>query len=366
MSGPDGAMGAALTYASDVDLCIVRRRAGRHFAYFNGSGRRIDDEATLARIRSLAIPPAYREVRICRSPSGHLQAVGRDARGRKQYRYHPEFRRSREHDKFSRLRDFGKRLPLLRRRLKRDLALPGVPRDFVLAVAVSVMRRTLARVGNEEYARHNGSYGLTTLRENHVALRAGRARLRFRGKSGQDHELVIDDAHLTRLLRRCQRLPGQLLFQYVDENGETQSIDSGMVNDYLRDAMGTEFTSKDIRTWGASVLALQALAMTPLPRTRSEPGFARAMAPAIEAVSAMLGNTPSVCRNSYVHPEIIAAWREERLPALPDPAGARWRDLERELLRLLKRTPVRDRTRPVRRPSPAPGTVSEPSPGNRH
>ena len=324
-----------LTYASPGDLSIRRRRAHWRFSYYNGSGRRVDDAATLARIRSLAIPPAYRDVRICRSPNGHLQAVGRDARGRKQYRYHPEFRRSREHDKFARLRDFGVRLPALRRRLKRDLKLPGVPRDFVLAVAISIMRRTLARVGNEEYVRHNGSYGLTTLRENHVALRAGRARLRFRGKSGQDHELVVDDARLTRLLRRCQRLPGQLLFQYLDDSGQTQSIDSGMVNDYLRDAMGEEFTSKDIRTWGASVLALQALAMTPLPRTRSEPQYARAMAPAIQAVAEMLGNTPSVCRNSYIHPQIIAAWRDERLPAIANPAGAHWRELERALLHLL-------------------------------
>jgi DNA topoisomerase IB len=336
---------ASLTYASDADLCIVRRRVGRRFAYYNGSGARVDDEETLARIRSLAVPPAYRQVRICRSPLGHLQAVGRDARGRKQYRYHPEFRRSRERDKFARLRDFGERLPRLRRRLQRDLVRRGVPRDFVLAVVVSVMRRTLARVGNEEYRRHNGSYGLTTLRERHLAfVREGRARLCFRGKSGQDHELVIDDARLTRLLRRCQRLPGQLLFQYLDDDGTTQSVDSGMVNDYLRDATGEAFTSKDLRTWGASVLALQALALTPLPRGRSERDLARAMAAPVQAVAAMLGNTPSVCRNSYIHPEVIAAWREQRLPALPDPANAHWRDLERELLRMLKNPTLRRRT----------------------
>lgn len=326
-----------LTYAGESDLCIVRRRLHGRFAYYNGNGRRVGDAATLERIRKLAIPPAYRDVRICRSPSGHLQATGRDARGRKQYRYHPEFRRSRERDKFSRLRDFGRRLPALRRRLRRDLRLPGVSRDFVLAVVVSVMRRTLARVGNEEYARHNGSFGLTTLRDRHLAfVRDGRARLRFRGKSGKDHELLIDDAGLARLLRRCQRLPGQALFQYVDDAGATQSIDSGMVNDYLRDAMGESFTSKDIRTWGASVLALRALSLTPSPRTRNERDAARAMAPAVQAVAALLGNTPVVCRNSYIHPEIIAAWRARRLPAIADPARAHWRDLERELLRLLK------------------------------
>jgi DNA topoisomerase IB len=332
------ALQASLNYATDADLCIMRRRRGRHFAYYNGSGSPIRDAETLVRIRSLAIPPAYSEVRICRSPLGHLQATGRDARGRKQYRYHPDFRRWRDRDKFSRLRDFGLRLPLLRRRLRRDLALRGTPRDFVLAVVASLLRRTLARIGNEEYARHNGSYGLTTLRESHLAfLRAGRARLRFRGKSGQQQELVIDDARLTRLLRRCQRLPGQPLFQYVDDDGVIQSIDSGMVNDYLRDAMGEAFTSKDFRTWGASVLALQALSLTPLPRTRNERTLAHAMAPAVQAVAAMLGNTPAVSRNSYIHPAVIAAWREERLPALADPRQASWRELEGALLQLLRK-----------------------------
>lgn len=323
-----------LTHSTEADLCIVRRRVGKGFVYIDRSGRRVQDDKTLARIRSLAIPPAYTEVRICRLANGHLQAIGRDARRRKQYRYHPGWRRLRERGKFARLREFGRQLPALRRRLRHDLALPGLPRERVLAVVVSLLGQTLARIGNEEYRRQNGSFGLTTLRDRHLAfLRGGRARLRFRGKSAQNHELVVDDARLTRLLRRCQELPGQRLFQYRDDEGRLQSVDSGLVNDYLRDAMGESFTSKDFRTWGASVLALRALAATPLPRGRGEPALARAMAPAVRDVAAVLGNTAAVCRSSYIHPVVFAAWREERLPAVAEFAG--WRAGEKLLLRLL-------------------------------
>jgi DNA topoisomerase IB len=319
-------------------LCIVRRRVGSGFVYIDRSGRRVRDEKTLARIRSLAIPPAYTEVRICKLANGHLQAIGRDARRRKQYRYHPGWRRLRERGKFARLREFGRQLPALRRRLRRDLALPGLPRDRVLAVVVSLLGQTLARIGNEEYRRQNGSFGLTTLRDRHLTfLRGGRARLRFRGKSAKDHDLVVDDARLMRLLRRCRELPGQRLFQYRDDEGRLQSVDSGLVNDYLRDAMGESFTSKDFRTWGASVLALRAFAATPLPRLRSESELARAMAPAVRDVAAVLGNTAAVCRSSYIHPVVFAAWREERLPAVAEFAG--WRAGEKLLLRLLGARP---------------------------
>ncbi|HEY0231098.1 MAG TPA: DNA topoisomerase IB, partial [Dokdonella sp.] len=213
-------------------------------------------------------------------------------------------------------------------------ALPGLPRERVLAVVVSLLGQTIARIGNEEYQRQNGSFGLTTLRDRHLAfLRGGRARLRFRGKSAQDHELVVDDARLTRLLRRCRELPGRRLFQYRDDDGRLQSVDSGLVNDYLREAMGEAFTSKDFRTWGASVLALRALASTPLPQTPGEPELARAMAPAVREVAAVLGNTPAVCRTSYIHPAVFDAWRNGRLPQAAEFAG--WRSGEKLLLRLL-------------------------------
>ncbi|MEP7042954.1 MAG: DNA topoisomerase IB [Dokdonella sp.] len=327
-------------HTDDTDLSIVRRRVGAGFVYHDRSGRRVSDEKTLARIRSLAIPPAYRDVRICRLANGHLQAIGRDARHRKQYRYHPDWRRLREHGKFARMREFGLQLPALRRRLRRDLALAGLPRERVLAVVVSLLGQTLARIGNEEYRRQNGSFGLTTLRDRHLAfLRGGRVRLRFRGKSAQSQEIVVDDAKLTRLLHRCRELPGQRLFQYRDDDGRVQSVDSGLVNDYLREAMGASFTSKDFRTWGASVLALRALAATPLPRRHSETDFARAMAPAVREVAGVLGNTATVCRNSYVHPAVFEAWRSGSLPEVAEFAG--WSGGERLLLRVLRAPPRR-------------------------
>ena len=325
---------AGLVHANEADLCIVRRRIGGGFVYLDRSGRRVRDDKTLARIRSLAIPPAYVDVRICRLANGHLQAIGRDARRRKQYRYHPAWRQLRERGKFARLREFGASLPALRRCLRRDLALSGLPRERVLAVVVSLLGQTLARIGNDEYQRQNGSFGLTTLRDHHLAfLRGGRAQLRFRGKSAQNHELVIDDARLIRLLRRCRELPGRRLFQYRDDDGRVQSVDSGLVNDYLREAMGEAFTSKDFRTWGASVLALRALASTPLPEGRSEAELARAMAPAVRDVASVLGNTATVCRNSYIHPAVFEAWRNGRLPQAAEFGG--WRRGEKLLLRLL-------------------------------
>ena len=244
---------AGLLYVSDADPGIARRRAGRGFSYRAPDGRTVRDRDTLARIRALAIPPAYTEVWICTTARGHLQATGRDARRRKQYRYHPRWQQARGNGKFERIVAFGRALPKLRRRLRVDLKLAGFPRDRVLAIVVSLLAETLVRVGNDEYARSNRSYGLTTLRGRHVEfLRGGRARLRFRGKSGLEHTREIDDAGLVKLVRACQELPGQALFQYVDDDGTVQPVDSSDVNDYLRRAMGDDFTAKDFRTWGGS------------------------------------------------------------------------------------------------------------------
>src|SRR4249919_2747958 len=250
-----------LVYVSDTDPGLRRKRAGRGFSYVDASGRAVRDARTLERIRKLAIPPAYRDVWICTRANGHLQATGRDARGRKQYRYHARWSAVRDAEKFDRIVAFGAALPRLRKRVRHDLAPTGLPRDKVLAVVVAILANTLLRVGNDEYARGNQSYGLTTLRNRHIEfLRGGRARLRFRGKGGQAHDVVLDDARLARLARGCQQLPGQQLFQYTDDDGTVQPIDSGLVNDYLREAMGEAFTAKDFRTWGGTLAALRLLA----------------------------------------------------------------------------------------------------------
>jgi len=333
------AAAAGLTYVGDDAPGIRRRRAGRAFVYFDADRQRVTDATTLDRIRRLAIPPAYSDVWICASPRGHLQATGRDARGRKQYRYHARWRATRDAGKFGKLIRFGERLPHLRRIVRRDLALPGLPEAKVLAVIVSLLAETGIRVGNEEYARSNGSYGLTTLRDRHVTfLREGRAVLRFRGKSGQEHEARIDDARLVRILRRCQQLPGQMLFQYVDDGGVRRPVDSGMVNDYLRRAMGEEFTAKDFRTWGGTLAAIAELAQTPLPEPRSERSLASAIAAVVKEVASVLRNTPAVCRSSYIDPRVFAAWREGRLQRVvaPDAPKAR-RRFESIALQLLRR-----------------------------
>ena len=333
---------AGLLYVSDVEPGIRRRRAGKAFRYLTPTGSAVRDAVTLARIRLLAIPPAYTDVWICSQPRGHLQATGRDARSRKQYRYHPKWQQARGAGKFDRIVAFGRALPRLRRRLRADLRLAGFPQSKVLAMMVSVLAGTLMRVGNEAYARENKSFGLTTLRSRHVEfLRGGRARFRFRGKSGKDQELQLDDARLVKLMRACQELPGQALFQYVDDEGQVRALASGDVNDYLRDAMGEAFTAKDFRTWGATLLAFQAFAATPLPApARGGAPSERALAGAIQAiirdVAGVMGNTPAVCRKSYVDPAVIDGWRDGRLPRAA--AGARGaRQWEQAALRFLQR-----------------------------
>jgi len=336
------AKAAGLIYVSDADPGIARRRVGKGFGYRAPGGRPVRDARTLARIRALAIPPAYTEVWICRDPRGHLQATGRDARRRKQYRYHPQWSEMRGDGKFERVVAFGEALPKLRRRLRADLAQPGYPRDKVLAIVVALLADTLVRIGNDAYARDNRSYGLTTLRNRHVQFVAGgRARLKFRGKGGQASEIAIDDKRLANLVRGCQQLPGQTLFQYRDDDGRLQPVGSGMVNDYLRDAMGDDFTAKDFRTWGGTLHAARRFAATPPPEGAGDDGPSeRALAAAQNAVVAevagILGNTAAVCRKAYIDPAVFAAWRDGSLMrAVRDARGQRqW---EQATLRLLKR-----------------------------
>ncbi len=316
-SAPDAASRAAaraagLVYVPDSAPGIGRRRRGRGFAYQDADGARVSDAATLARIRALAIPPAWRDVWISARPNGHLQATGRDVRGRKQYRYHPDWASHRGSGKFERIVAFGEALPALRRRLRRDLALRGHPRDKVLAIVVAVMDDTLLRVGNVSYLRENRSYGLTTLRNRHVAfVRDGRAQLRFRGKSGQWHEAVIDDRRLVAAIRRCRELPGQSLFQYRDDEGHVVPVDSTAVNAYLHEVLGDDFTAKDFRTWGGTLAAIRALRQHP--PAEGPTALRKVQAAVAREVADCLGNTPAVCRSAYIDPVVFDGWREGRL-----------------------------------------------------
>jgi len=312
VEGVRAARAAGLLYVADNEPGIARRRAGKGFAYVAPNGRKLG-AAHLERIRKLAIPPAYTRVWICVHPLGHLQATGRDARERKQYRYHPQWRATRDIGKFGRMVEFGKALPALRRRLKQDLARPGLPREKVLALVVSLLADTLIRVGNDEYARSNRSYGLSTLRDRHAHVARGEVHFRFRGKSGLEHEVSLDDPRLARLVKRCQDLPGQALFQYLDEDGAPCPVDSGQVNDYLREAMGTDFTAKDFRTWGGTLAAIALFAGCPLPQRGGERALAQEQLRLVREVAGMLGNTPAVCRASYIHPAVFDAWRDGSL-----------------------------------------------------
>jgi DNA topoisomerase-1 len=313
---PGEAAGAAqLRYVSDARPGIVRVRHGRSFRYVATDGDTVDDLPTLRRIRSLAIPPAWTDVWICPVAHGHIQAVGRDARGRKQYRYHARWRVVRDEAKFDRVIQFGRALPAIRERVEKDLDRPGLPRDKVLASVVRLLETTLIRVGNAEYARDNGSYGLTTLRTRHVTVEGTRLRFEFRGKGGKRHTVDVSDRRLARVVRRCQDLPGHELFQYLDEEGQRQAIDSADVNAYLREIAGEEFTAKDFRTWGGTVLAALALA-----EPSEEGDTRRRLTAAIAEVAARLGNTPTICRKCYIHPDVVAAHGDD---ALADAMGGR-------------------------------------------
>jgi DNA topoisomerase-1 len=333
------ARAAGLRHVDDRQPGFRRRptgRTARHgkrqvpiFAYQDEDGHRLTDTEALERIRHLAIPPAWRDVWICPRANGHVQATGRDARGRKQYRYHARWREERDGTKYARMIALGRALPALRRRVAADLARPGLGRAKVLAALVSLLETTFIRVGNEEYARTNGSFGLTTLQDRHVAFRASELRFHFRGKSGVVHDVAIHDSKLARVVRQCRDLPGQELFQYVDEDGRRATVDSGDVNDYIREAAGEDFTAKDFRTWAGTVLAAVALveiasaelkaASAKAPRRPNNRDVKRA----IDRVAARLGNTPAVCRRCYVHPEIVASYLEGSLaPALARATGA--------------------------------------------
>lgn len=336
---------AGLVYVDDARPGITRVRAGKGFRYRRASGVAVHDDATLARIRKLAIPPAWRDVWISPRPRGHVQATGRDARGRKQYRYHPDWVQERDGGKFARALDFGKAMPKLRRRVREDLKTPGFPQDKVSAIVLSVLAETMIRVGNSEYARDNGSFGLTTLRDRHAEfLRGGRVRFRFRGKSGQDHEVVLDDARLAKLVRGCQQLPGQTLFQYRNGDGRRRKMTSTLVNAYLREAMDGEFTTKDFRTYAGTVAAFRMLAGTPLPKGRrghppGESAFAAAEKQVVRQIAEALGNTPAVCRKAYIDPAVFEGWRDGRVQRAGAKArGARqWEAAAQRFLRAAHR-----------------------------
>ena len=305
------AKAAKLHYVSDKKPGITRVLGGGEFGYYDSDGSPITDEAELTRIRKLAIPPAYTDVWICRDHAGHLQATGRDARGRKQYRYHPRWRTVRDESKYHRMLLFGRVLPQIRSQVDHDLALPGLPRRRILAALVKLLEKTLARVGNEEYARDNDSFGLTTLRNRHTRVDGSRIRFDFRGKHGIDHHLSLSDRRLANIIKRCQELPGQHLFQFIDHEGELHHVSSEDVNQYLHEVSGEEITAKDFRTWAATNLA--AIALTELERFDSEAKNKKNVVHAVEAVAGMLGNTPSVCRKCYIHPAIFDGYLDGTL-----------------------------------------------------
>ena len=297
---------AGLRYVSDEQPGYTRRRKGKSFQYFDTEGKLIRDEARLLRIRRLAIPPAYRQVWICPLPNGHIQATGRDDRGRKQYRYHERWRSIRDENKYDRVLVFAAALPKIRRRLQVDLKLPGLKREKVLATVVQLLQRTFIRVGNEEYARQNKSFGLTTMKDHHVRVRGMRLRFRFRGKGGVQHEVDVSDRRIAKIVRKLQDLPGQHLFQYFDDNGNLCEVSSQDVNDYLREITGEDFTAKDFRTWAGTVLT--AMALKAQGKFASKKEATMSIKNAITAAAKLLGNTPTICRKCYVHPVVLESY----------------------------------------------------------
>lgn len=297
---------AGLRHVDDNRPGIARKAAGNGFRYVDPDGKSIRDASTLARIKSLAIPPAWTDVWICPLENGHIQATGRDARGRKQYRYHPRWRSVRDEVKYERMLAFGKVLPMIRKRVDEALRLPGLPREKMMATVVHLLQRTMMRVGNEEYARENKSFGLTTLRDRHVRIDGSEIEFHFRGKSGVRHAIKLDDPRLARIIRRSRDLPGQELFQYIDDEGRQRAVDSADVNEWLREITGEDYTAKDFRTWAGTVLA--ALALQEYEKFDSQAQAKKNVVRAIEAVAEKLGNTPSVCRKCYVHPAVIEAY----------------------------------------------------------
>jgi len=307
----EAAREAGLVYTTDLEPGLRRLRKGKGFTYVDPQGKQVDDPATLERIRDLAIPPAWENVWISTRARGHLQATGRDARGRKQHRYHARWREVRDADKFERMAGFARVLPRIRRRVARDLRRPGLPREKVVATIVKLLETTYARIGNEEYARENGSFGLTTLRNRHVKVTGATVRFLFKGKSGREVQVGLTDRRVASVIKRCEELPGQHLFQYVDADGEHRVVTSDDVNGYLKEITGDDFTAKDFRTWAATVLATCALRA--MARFESQTEAKRNIVEAIDDVARRLGHTRAVCRRSYVHPAVIDEYMEGTL-----------------------------------------------------
>ena len=304
----EAAVEAGLRYVDDSKPGFTRKRSGTGFRYLDAKGETLRDAAQIARIRKLAIPPAYTDVWICRYANGHIQATGRDAKGRKQYRYHPDFRAARETSKFERIMAFANALPGIRTRIDAHMRKRGLPRDKVLATVVHLLETTLIRVGNDDYARSNKSYGLSTLRDRHVTIEGAELRFRFNGKSGKEWSLSIRDRRVAKIVKACQDLPGQELFQYIDEDGARRDVTSSDVNAYLREITDEDFTAKDFRTWAGTVLA--ALALEAFEAFDSEAKAKRNLRDAIEAVAGRLGNTPTICRKCYIHPQVLDCYLE--------------------------------------------------------
>jgi DNA topoisomerase-1 len=356
---------AGLRYVTDEMAGIRRRRAGAGFVYLDPQGRPVRDRDTLGRIRSLAIPPAWTDVWICPLASGHLQAVGLDARGRKQYRYHPLYRKVRDATKFTRMVAFGLALPKIRARVAADLQQPGLPREKVLATVVSLLEQTCIRVGNEEYRKQNESFGLTTLRNRHVRIHGEKLRFHFNGKSGQVHDVEVTDRKLARIVRDCQCIPGHELFQYLDDEGHSEKISSEDVNTYLREITGEDFTAKDFRTWNGSREALAALeAMGP---AESAPAAKHNIVEAVKGTAERLNNRPATCRNYYIHPAVLEAYNDGSLfhylaEAKPDSDSRGLRREEAVLMNLLanhKPAPVREATTDEELPAALRKSVAE-------
>jgi DNA topoisomerase-1 len=312
VADPQDATGSAgLRYVSDARPGIRRRRSGKGFSYTRLDGSRLSETDVLRRIKALAIPPAWTDVWICPFTEGHIQATGRDAKGRKQYRYHVRFREARETTKYERVIGFADALPAIREKVEEHVALRGLPRQKVLATVVHLLESTLIRIGNDDYARENNSYGLTTLKNRHVAIAGSEVHFRFTGKSGKQWSLRVKDGRIAKIIRACQELPGQELLQYIDEDGNCQDVTSSHVNDYLKEITGRDITAKDFRTWAGTVLA--AMALNELETFDNAAQAIRNLRTAIEKVAARLGNTPTICRKCYVHPEVLNSYMDGNL-----------------------------------------------------
>jgi DNA topoisomerase I len=307
----DAAESAGLRYVSDTRPGISRRKSGRGFTYIRADGSKLSEAAVLRRVKALAIPPAWADVWICPTADGHIQATGRDAKGRKQYRYHPRFREVREGTKYEHVVEFADALPGIREKVRQHMALRGLPREKVLATVVHLLETTLIRVGNDDYAKQNNSYGLTTLKNRHVAVDGNEVRFRFTGKSGKQWSLRVKDRRVAKIVRACQELPGQELLQYIDEEGNSQDVTSNDVNAYLKEITGKDITAKDFRTWAGTVLA--AMALSEMASFDSAAQAKRNLRSAIEKVAARLGNTPTICRKCYVHPEVLSSYMDGNL-----------------------------------------------------